>query len=97
MAIFLDSTPAPAVQPGLLRTWAGALSVPTPALTAETVAMLDATPADVPHGAAPFAEIQTVGIPTVFVSQGDAAAQRQPHEMFSENARCRNSDTVHFR
>ncbi len=49
MAIFLDSTPAPAVQPGLLRTWAGALSVPTPALTAETVAMLDATPADVPH------------------------------------------------
>ncbi len=41
MAIFLDRTPAPAVQPGLLRTWAGAVPVPTPALTAETIAMLD--------------------------------------------------------
>ncbi len=40
MAIDAHSTPAPAVQPGLLRTWAGAVPVPTPALTAETVAML---------------------------------------------------------
>ncbi len=85
MAIDAHSTTAPAVQPGLLRTWAGAVPVPTPALTAETVAMLGAIQADVPHRAAPFAEIQTVGIPTVSVSQGDAAAQRQPHEMIDGN------------
>ncbi len=54
MAIDAHSTPAPAVQPGLLRTWAGAVPVPTPALTAETVAMLDAIPADVPHHGAPM-------------------------------------------
>ncbi len=41
MAIDAHSTTAPAVQPGLLRTWAGAVPVPTPDLTAETVAMLD--------------------------------------------------------
>jgi len=41
MAIDAHSTTAPAVQSGLLRTWAGAVPVPTPALTAETVAMLD--------------------------------------------------------
>ena len=41
MAIDAHSTTAPAVQPGLLRTWAGAVPVPTPALTAETVALLD--------------------------------------------------------
>jgi len=44
MAIDAHSTIAPAVQPGLLRTWAGAVPVPTPDLTAETVAMLDAIP-----------------------------------------------------
>jgi len=54
MAIDAHSTPAPAVQPGLLRTWTGAVPVPTPALTAETVAMLDAIPADVPHRGAPI-------------------------------------------
>jgi len=54
MAIDAHSTTAPAVQPGLLRTWAGAVPVPTPALTAETVAMLDAIPADVPHHGAPI-------------------------------------------
>jgi len=54
MAIDAHSTTAPAVQPGLLRTWAGAVPVPTPALTAETIAMLDAIPADVPHGGAPI-------------------------------------------
>jgi len=54
MAIDAHSTTAPAVQPGLLRTWAGAVPVPTPALTAETVALLDAIPADVPHGGAPI-------------------------------------------
>ena len=93
MAIDAHSTTAPAVQPGLLRTWAGAVPVPTPDLTAETVAMLDAIPAlalhgearMTRHGGAPVAEIQTVGIPTVFVSQGHAASQRQPHEMISEN------------
>jgi len=51
MAIFLDSTPAPVVQPGLLRT---AVPVPTPALTAETVAMLDAIPALALHRGAPI-------------------------------------------
>jgi len=55
MAIDAHSTTAPAVQLGLLRTWAGAVPVPTPALTAETVAMLDAIPADVPHGGAGMA------------------------------------------
>ena len=54
MAIDAHSTTAPAVQPGLLRTWAGTVPVPTPALTAETVEMLDAIPADVPHGGAPI-------------------------------------------
>jgi len=54
MATFLDSIPAPAVQSGLLRTWAGAAPVSTPALTADTVAMLGAIPADVPHGGAPI-------------------------------------------
>jgi len=49
MAIDAHSTTAPAVQPGLLRTWAGAVLVPTPDLTAETVAMLDAL-----HGEAPI-------------------------------------------
>ncbi len=46
MAIDAHSTTAPAVQPGLLRTWTGAVPVPTPALTAETVAMLDAIPSE---------------------------------------------------
>jgi len=93
MAIDAHSTPAPAVQPGLLRTWAGAVPVPLPDLTAETVAMLDAIPAlalhgearMTRHGGASVAEIQTVGIPTVSVSQGHAASQRQPHEMVAEN------------
>ncbi len=44
MAIDAHSTPAPADHRGLLRTWAGTVPVPTPALTAETVAMLDAIP-----------------------------------------------------
>ncbi len=54
MAIDAHSTPAPAVQPGLIRTWAGAVPVPTPAVTAETVAMLDAIPPLALHGEAPF-------------------------------------------
>jgi len=44
MAIDAHSTTAPAVQPGLLRTWAGAVPVPTPTLTAETVAALNLFP-----------------------------------------------------
>ncbi len=51
MAIDAHSTTAPAVQPGLLRTWAGAVPVPTPALTpaltAETVAMLAEVSAEI--------------------------------------------------
>ncbi len=54
MAIDAHSTTAPADHRALLRTWAGAAPVPTPDLTAETVAMLDAIPADVPHRGAPF-------------------------------------------
>jgi len=54
MAIDAHSTTAPAVQPGLLRTWAGAVPVPLPDLTAETVAMLDVIPADARHGGAPM-------------------------------------------
>ncbi len=41
MAIDAHSTTVPADHRALLRTWAGAVPVPTPALTAETVAMLD--------------------------------------------------------
>jgi hypothetical protein len=53
MAIDAHSTTAPAVQPGLLPDgFSGAVPVPTPDLTAETVAMLDAIPADVPHDGA---------------------------------------------
>ncbi len=59
MAIDAHSTTAPAdhraklppsgnLPPSIL----GAVPVPTPALTAETVAMLDAIPVDVPHGGA---------------------------------------------
>jgi len=44
MAIDAHSTTAPAVQPGLLRTWAGAVPVPTPDLTAETVTTLTLFP-----------------------------------------------------
>jgi len=47
MAIDAHSTTVPAVQPGLLRTWAGAVPVPTPALTAETVAMLAEVSAEI--------------------------------------------------
>jgi len=47
MAIDAHSTTAPAVHPGLLRTWAGAVPVPTPALTAETVAMLAEVSAEI--------------------------------------------------
>ena len=46
MAIDAHSTTAPADHRALLRTWTGAVPVPTPALTAETVAMLDAIPAE---------------------------------------------------
>ena len=49
MATFLDSINTPVVQMGLLRS---AVPVPTPALTAETVAMLDAIPPDVRHDGA---------------------------------------------
>ncbi len=63
MAIDAHSTTAPAVQPGLLRTWAGAVPVPTPDLTAETVTMLDAIPADVPHGGAPMTRQGSAGFP----------------------------------
>ncbi len=52
MAIDAHSTTAPAVQPGLSRTWAGAVPVPAPDLTAETVEMLDAIPPLAPHGGA---------------------------------------------
>ncbi len=52
MAIDAHSTPAPAVQPGLLRTWTGAVPVPMPAFTVETVAMLDAIPPLARHGGA---------------------------------------------
>ncbi len=53
MAIDAHSTPAPIDHLGLLPSGPiGAVPVPTPALTAETVAMLDAIPADVPHGGA---------------------------------------------
>jgi len=72
MAIDAHSTTAPAVQPGLLRTWAGAVPVPTPALTAETVAMLDAIPADVPHGGAPIcsaADLPCGDVPTTDLAQ----------------------------
>jgi len=54
MAIDAHSTTAPAVQPGLLRTWAGAVPVPTPDLTAETVTMLGAIPPLAPYGEAPI-------------------------------------------
>jgi len=54
MAIDAHSTTAPADHRALLRTWAGAVPVPTPDLTAETVAMLDVIPVDVPHRGAPI-------------------------------------------
>jgi len=60
MATFLDSINSPVVQMGLLRS---AVPVPTPALTAETVAMLDAIPADVPHGGAPI--LPTAPLPSL--------------------------------
>ena len=44
MAIDDHSTTAPAVHPGLLRTWAGAVPTPTPDLTAEKVAALNLFP-----------------------------------------------------
>jgi len=47
MAIDAHSTTVPAVHPGLLRTWAGPVPVPTPALTAETVAMLAEVSAEI--------------------------------------------------
>ncbi len=71
MAIDAHSTTVPAVQPGLLRTWAGAVPVPTPTLTAETVAMLDAIPADVPHGGAGDAQ---VGQPSIVPDGNDTPA-----------------------
>ncbi len=49
MAIDAHSTTAPIDHRALLRS---AVPVPTPNLMAETVAMLDAIPADVPHGGA---------------------------------------------
>ncbi len=55
MAIDAHSTTAPADHRALLRTWAGAVPVPTPALTAETVAMLDAIPPLALHGEARMA------------------------------------------
>ncbi len=59
MAIHANSTTAPAVQPGLLPAgFSGAVPVPTPDLTAETVAMLDAIPPDVPHGAVELSPAQ---------------------------------------
>ena len=63
MAVHTDSTTAPADHRALLRTWAGAGPVPTPDLTAETVAMLDAIPADVPHGGAPMTRQGSAGFP----------------------------------
>ncbi len=52
MAIDAHSTTAPADHRALLRTWAGAVPVPLPDLTAETVAMLDAIPPLALHGGA---------------------------------------------
>ncbi len=63
MAIDAHSTTAPADHRALLRTWAGAVPVPTPDLTAETVTMLDAIPADVPHGGAGMARQGSAGFP----------------------------------
>ena len=98
MAIDAHSTTAPAVQPGLLRTWAGAVPVPTPALTAETVAMLDAIPPELPPAPLPSLVAPSLHRRHLNESQramaaaklanmksGHAASQRQPHEMIDEN------------
>jgi len=85
MAIDAHSTTAPADHRALLRTWAGAVPVPTPALTAETVAMLDAIPADVPHGGAPMTRYH--GAPICSAASlrhrrancGSRLRQRPPH------------------
>jgi len=72
MAIDAHSTTAPAVQPGLLRTWAGAVPAPTPALTAETVTMLGAIPPLAPYGEAPIcsaADLPCGDIPTTDLAQ----------------------------
>ncbi len=70
MAIDAHSTTAPAdhraklppsgnFPPSIL----GAVPIPTPDLTAETVAMLDAIPADAPHGGAPI--LPTAPLPSL--------------------------------
>ncbi len=98
MAIDAHSTTAPAVQPGLLRTWAGAVPVPTPALTAETVAMLDGLASEFPP--APIPSLVSLNLRRRHLNEsqramaaaklanmksGHAASQRQPHEMVAEN------------
>ncbi len=98
MAIDAHSTTAPAVHPGLLRTWAGAVPVPTPALTAETVTMLDAIPPELPPAPLPSLVAPSLHRRHLNESQramaaaklanmksGHAASQRQPHEMIAEN------------
>jgi len=98
MAIDAHSTTVPAVHPGLLRTWAGPVPVPTPALTAETVAMLDAIPPELP-----LAQLSSLVAPSLRrrhlnesqramaaaklanMKEGHAASQRQPHEIIDEN------------
>jgi len=58
--------------PDLPPSFIGAVPVPTPALTVETIAMLDAIPADVPHGGAPIcsaADLPCGDIPTTDLAQ----------------------------
>ncbi len=72
MAIDAHSTTAPADHRALLRTWAGSVPVPTPALTAETIAMLDAIPPLAPYGEAPIcsaADLPCGDIPTTDLAQ----------------------------
>ncbi len=66
--------------PGLPPSFIGAVLVPTPALTAETVTMLDAIPADVPHGGAPIcsaADLPRGDITTPALTVGVCCAVQQ--------------------
>ena len=88
MAIDAHSTPAPAVQPGLLRTWTGAVPVPTPALTAETVGMLDAIPPLALQGGGPRARHISTGMHSMGWSRPLAScAVISPHAMVEREVR----------